>query len=295
MSCGSRGLLSLKYDVWTSNVVSYDESTGAVINNADDNSINTEPFRYVSPINGQTYEGTDGYQALFVDELRSGLSGERPLRRLELTFGTHLFQPPKRVPGVFASNPFYLASATTAKVTGFSNPNCAGPGVPSGQQGVQINFTGALFQPPALRLSQNGNSYLKHTPWDSSDFDSAARLIEPMKNITIYSAYRQVLPTWLIGDLDPETTETEISIGSDVEATLFPLVNGSGIGGGAKKTLAFTDRAVANDSWKIVIDEFDSTNAVFFQNLDLMLNSEIGSSDSEYLTDIQLWIGWAYK
>jgi hypothetical protein len=289
VSCPDTGLLSFKYDLFSTNKIIYDDD-GNPINNSD-----TTAYEYYSFFDEILYEGSKAYQARFRDNIRNSISVVGGVRKLNLVFGTDLFPRPTSEFGQYASNPFYLQSAKTSKVIGFSNPNCSGQGMPTDQQGIQINITGNMFGGPRVELKQLGNSFLKHTAWENTDFDENRRLIDPLKNITVYSSYQQILPSWLIGDIDPASLEKEEKIGSDVTAILTALVNGAGSGN--TKTLSFTDRSVANDMWVLEINELEhSDNEVFFDQLELMLNEPVSDSPmAEFLTDIQLRVGWNYS
>ncbi|MDR4504180.1 MAG: hypothetical protein MRK01_05205 [Candidatus Scalindua sp.] len=286
-SCGERGVLSLKYDVMVPTLVSYDVNGKPL-----DGGVNSEEtFQYLDPLNGQFYKGVRAYQAVFREFLRKGLTKQNNFRKLNLTFGTDLFPRHSNL-GIFSSNPFYVASATTAKVIGFSNSNCTSGNV----QGIQLNLVGSLgiSQNPRVRVSQLGNSYLKHTAWTINDFNNQRRLINPLRNMRVFSAYKQILPTWLIGDIK-STTIKERPISNKVETVFRALINNADVPGG--RSLAFTDRSVANDRWEIVIDEFESSvNSEFFNKLEEMLNSQVSQNpSSEFLTDIQIKFGWAYR
>ena len=290
-SCQSRGLLSLKYDVLVPTAASYGVSgqptTGGVTSEG--------LFRFQDPISGVIYEGSRAYQARFRKALKDGFNsaGGAGNRSLKLVFATDLL-PRKAEAGVVGTNPFYLKTAVSSKITGFQNPNCLGIGVAENAQGIQINLTGSLpINSPFMRLAQRGNSYLKHTAWVNSDFDAQNKLLDPLKKVNIYSSYQQLMPTWLIDDINPGTV-TEATIGSDVSAVAQTLKNGQGPGG---KILAFTDRSVANDRWELLIEENEhANNTAFFDKLELMFNSEVPTNPSDdFLTDIQLWTGWVYR
>lgn len=290
-ACPEVGMLSLKYDVFCPTRVQY-SGTGQPTEGGVENEVD---YRYTDPTTGIEYSGKRAYLAAFRDTLRQGLEGSRPTRKLTLVFATDLFPRLGEV-GYTGYNPFYVASARNAKIAGFTDSSCAGPGVPENAQGVQVNLTGdlSLTHHPRVKLGQMGNSYLKHSQWGGVDFDQEGRLIDPLGKLTVYSSYRQELPSWLVGDTyDPNDRERE-TIGSDVYAVFTVLLNGLGPAG---KTLAFTDRAVANDRWELRIDELEaSANTQFFDKLQIMLNSPVPSDVStEFLTDIQLWIGWAYR
>lgn len=288
-SCPNRGLLSLKYDILAPTPVLF-ENDGVP---AADGVNGEETFRYRDVRTGTIYAGREAYQAMFRDALREGLSEENGVKTLRLVFGTDLY-PPKTDVTQAASNPFYVKSATNAKVIGFANPNCSGVGVPNDSQGIQVNLTGNLnVSSPFIKLAQRGNSYLKHTAWENEDFDSDNRLIDPLKNLTVYSSYEQVLPSWLITDVDPGSNETEERIGSDVVAVFQALRNGQGPAG---KALSFTDRSVANDRWELKIEANESAdNFIFLNRLEQMLQTAEPDPSADFLTDIQLWIGWNYR
>jgi hypothetical protein len=287
IECPERGLLSLKYDVFVPSIVNY---------SGDEIDVQyAEDYRYLDKQTGIIYKGLSAYQALFRNILRSGLSGVYPKRVLKITFSTDLF-PRYATENIIGDNPFYTANGTSAKIIGFTNANCSGSGTVSNIQGIQVNMTGQLdiAKAPRVSLSQTGNSYLKHSSWKPTDFDESGKLIHPLQAVNIYSAYRQVLPTWLIGDFDSSMIQDEI-IGNNVIAVFRALKNGQGPAG---KTLEFTDRSVANDYWILSINEIeDSAHKEFFDNLEAMLNSLLSenSIQTEFLTDIQLWIGWAYR
>lgn len=300
-SCPERGLLSLKYDVVVPTTADYaDESSPAPESSA---------YSYKDPVDGREYEGLQAYQAAFRAALREGFSGVSPSRRLEITFGTHLL-PPLATENMTSSNPFYLASARNAKILGFENPNCQGQGVTPNLQGIQVNITGETTYYPRVRLEMAGNSYLRHRVWGPGDFDGEGHLIDPMRAINVYSSYQQILPSWLSEDIGVKAAETPVTkkkdddcpegcdcIGSNVAAVFTALVNGGGPSGGSPKTLAFTDRAVANDRWVLSINEWEATaNRNFLAGLEAMLNSPMPEDPSDdFITDIQLWIGWAYR
>lgn len=289
-ACQARGLLSLKYDVFASTNVLYDANGNPYPGGVTSEGL----FRFRDPDNGVVYEGARGYQALLRKVLRDGLSGQAGSRKLTLVFATDLF-PRKSENGVVGSNPFYLKSAVSSKVTGFQNPNCLGTGVPDNAQGIQVNLTGAIaINSPFIKLAQRGNSYLKHTQWDDTDFNAQGKLNDPLKKINVYSSYQQLLPSWLIDDINPTTTSSEARIGSDVTAVFQTLRNGQGPAG---KALAFTDRSVANDRWEFIIEENENANnSVFFDKLEQMLNTDVPLNPTDdFLTDIQLWTGWAYR
>ncbi|MBF0451365.1 MAG: hypothetical protein HQK75_11735 [Candidatus Magnetomorum sp.] len=287
IECPERGLLSLKYDVFVPSLVNYGSDTIEIDNESD--------YRYLDRKTGILYQGGTAYQALFRNVLRRGLSGTNSKRTLKISFSTDLF--PRYASGnVIGDNPFFSASGTSAKIIGFTNQNCSGPGIFSNVQGIQVNMTGKLdiINGPRIELAQMGNAYLKHSSWKSDDFDDNANLIQPLQAINVFSAYRQVLPTWMIGDLIETDIQEEI-IGSNVHAVIRALRNGQGPAG---KSLEFTDRSVANDYWVLTINEIeDGANTQFFNQLDAMLESPLSEDtiQNEFLTDIQLWIGWAYR
>jgi hypothetical protein len=287
IECPERGLLSLKYDVFVPSIVNYGNDQIEIPNESN--------YRYLDKQSGIVYQGKTAYQAMFRNVLRRGFSGTNSKRTLKIAFSTDLF--PRYAGGtVIGDNPFFSASGTSAKIIGFTNQNCSGPGIISNIQGIQINMTGKLdiTNGPKITLAQMGNAYLKHSSWKSEDFDENANLIDPLQKINIYSAYRQVLPTWLIGDIEATDFQEEI-IGSNVQAVIRVLRNGQGPAG---KTLEFTDRSVANDYWVLTINEIeDSANTLFFNQLEEMLETPLSeeSIQNEFLTDIQLWIGWAYR
>ena len=290
-SCQSRGLLSLKYDILVSTATNFDASGKPVPGGVTSEGV----FRFQDPSSGVIYEGAQAYQARFRQALKDGYNraGGVGNRSLKLVFATDLL-PRKAEAGVVGTNPFYLKSAVSSKITGFQNPNCLGIGVAENAQGIQLNLTGGLgINAPFMRLSQRGNSYLKHSAWTASDFNAQNKLINPLVKVNIYSSYQQLLPTWLIDDINPGAV-TEATIGSDVSAVAQTLRNGQGPGG---KILAFTDRSVANDHWELLIEENESSNnSAFFEKLEQMLGSEIPADPSnDFLTDIQLWTGWAYR
>ncbi len=290
-SCQSRGLLSLKYDILVSTATNFDASGKPVTGGVTSEGV----FRFQDPSSGVIYEGAQAYQARFRQALKDGYNraGGVGNRSLKLVFATDLL-PRKAEAGVVGTNPFYLKSAVSSKITGFQNPNCLGIGVAENAQGIQINLTGGLgINAPFMRLSQRGNSYLKHSAWTTSDFNAQNKLINPLAKVNIYSSYQQLIPTWLIDDINPGAV-TEATIGSDVSAVAQTLRNGQGPGG---KILAFTDRSVANDHWELLIEENESSNnSAFFEKLEQMLGSEIPADPSnDFLTDIQLWTGWAYR
>lgn len=290
VECPSRGLLSLKYDIITPTMVGFE---------ADGQTGDTDTaFRFSDPETGTVYEGALAYQAAFRNVLRQGLSGTSPFRQLRIVFSTDLFPRAYLGNDTSGSNPFFDASTTTAKIVGFTDLNCSGPGMSANVQGIQVNMTGKLdvSTMPTLSFSQSGNSYLKHTKWTIADFDTNGMLINPLKNITVYSAYTQTLPTWLVQDVEMSGTKPDAEterIGSKVTAAIQSLRNGTGTGGVAK-TLYFTDRSVANDRWELIIDEFaKAENRTFINKVAQMLASPVSTTD--FLTDIQLWIGWAYR
>lgn len=292
IACPVRGLLSLKYDVLVPTIVQYGTD-----GNPTESGVDKEAhYRYMDQFSGQTYEGVQAYQAVFRNVLRQGLKGtkENENRTLTLVFSTDLF-PRNPSEGFIGDNPFYIASARNAKIIGFTNSSCTGPGLEENVQGIQINMTGKMDEVngPWIRLAQLGNSYLKHTQWSEENFDEHGQLIDPLKSITVYSAYKQILPTWLIGDIDHSSSEQE-EIGNSVLAVFLALRNGQGSAG---KTLAFTDRSVANDRWELQIwEKENAANITFLNKIEEMLNSPIPESPSEdFLTDIQLWVGWAYR
>ena len=291
-SCQSLGLLSFKYHVLVSTATFFaangQPSAGGVTSEG--------VFRFQDPSSGVIFEGARAYQARFRQALRDGLNiaGGIGNRSLKLVFATDLM-PRKSEAGVVGTNPFYLKTAVSSKITGFQNPNCLGTGVPVNAQGIQINLTGSLpVNSPFIRLAQRGNSYLKHSAWVNSDFDSQNKLLDPLAKINVYSSYQQLMPTWLIDDINPGSTTTEATIGSDVSALAQTLQSGQGPGG---KILEFTDRSVANDRWDLLIEENEhSNNTAFFDKLEQMLNSEVPVKESaDFLTDIQLWTGWVYR
>lgn len=290
VACPVRGLLSLKYDILVPTIVQYGTDGSPTESGVDKEA----HYRYIDPSSGQTYEGAQAYLAVFRNVLRQGLKGTKPMRTLTLVFSTDLF-PRNPSEGFIGDNPFYIASARNAKIIGFTNSSCTGPGLEKNVQGIQINMTGKMDEVngPWIRLAQIGNSYLKHTQWSEEDFDEHGQLIDPLKSITVYSAYKQILPTWLIGDIDHSSSEQE-EIGNSVLAVFQGLRNGQGPAG---KTLAFTDRSVANDRWEITIQDIEeAANIVFLDKIEEMLNSPIPESlNEDFLTDIQLWIGWAYR
>ena len=290
-SCQSRGLLSLKYDILVSTATNFDASGKPVAGGVTSEGV----FRFQDPSSGVIYEGAQAYQARFRQALKDGYNraGGVGNRSLKLVFATDLL-PRKAEAGVVGTNPFYLKSAVSSKITGFQNPNCLGIGVAENAQGIQINLTGGLgINAPFMRLSQRGNSYLKHSAWTTSDFNAQNKLINPLAKVNIYSSYQQLIPTWLIDDINPGAV-TEATIGSDVSAVAQTLRNGQGPGG---KILAFTDRSVANDHWELLIEENESSNnSAFFEKLEQMLASDIPANPADdFLTDIQLWTGWAYR
>ena len=290
-SCQSRGLLSLKYDILVSTATNFDASGKPAPGGVTSEGV----FRFQDPSSGLIYEGAQAYQARFRQALKDGYNraGGVGNRSLKLVFATDLL-PRKAEAGVVGTNPFYLKSAVSSRITGFQNPNCLGIGVAENAQGIQINLTGGLgINAPFMRLSQRGNSYLKHSAWTTSDFNAQNKLINPLAKVNIYSSYQQLIPTWLIDDINPGAV-TEATIGSDVSAVAQTLRNGQGPGG---KILAFTDRSVANDHWELLIEENESSNnSAFFEKLEQMLGSEIPADPSnDFLTDIQLWTGWAYR
>ncbi|MFK8030231.1 MAG: hypothetical protein AB8G18_08315 [Gammaproteobacteria bacterium] len=303
-SCGSQSQISMKNDIFASHPVFYDPVTGDETGTAD-----IGVFEYYSSHEGRTFTGAVARAVLFRDELRRNLRGDLDddgdliNRTLEIRFNTNLFPPQLDSPEFRATNPFYLKSAKTAKITGFENPNCGGDG---SSPGIQIDFltdtvfvdpvTGAQANAPAVRIFQEGNSYLKHTGWDADDFtdSSQSQLEEPMENLTVFTAYEQLLPTWLIGDINTGSSLVERTIGSAVSDTIIGLISGSEVGEGPNRSLAFTDRSVANDAWRIVIEESDSTNDQFFAALQNMLDAPI-EEIPQFLNDIQLDIGWASR
>ncbi len=301
-SCPERGLLSLKYDVVVPTLAqSYDDEGNATPQAGG--------FTYRDPVDGREYGGAQAYQAAFRTFLRESFSGASPLRKLEITFGTHLM-PPLTTENLTGDNPFYVGSARNAKIVGFQNTDCLGQGVTPNVQGVQVNITGDTTFYPRIQLQMAGNSYLRHSVWGPGDFDGEGHLIDPMSAINVYSSYQQILPSWLSEDIgvkaaEPPTTEKEDDdcpegcdcIGSDVVAVFTALVNSDGPSGSSPKTLAFTDRAVANDRWILSINEWETTaNRNFLAGLEAMLNSPMPEDPSEdFATDIQIWMGWAYR
>ncbi len=300
VECPDRGVLSLKYDIYAPTVVTYSSATGNPIAGGVDSEAD---YRYMDPSSGEIYEGARAYQAAFRAALRAGLRGQRPNRILTLSFATDLFRrvPAQDESAVVGNNPFGI-DVESAKIVGFQPANCAGQGVRPNTQGIQLNFTGGfdgLDQQPVIRIAQRGNSYLKHSEWIiETDPDSGALSIaDPWKSITVYSAYEQLMPTWLIGDIGAGTGEEE-TIGSDVEAELAPLINGQNFGTKVTvKTNKFTDRAVANDRWELLISDFTAgANIGFLDEIENMLDSPVPASPAtDFITDVQLWIGWAYR
>ncbi|MFO0794929.1 MAG: hypothetical protein U0586_12825 [Candidatus Brocadiaceae bacterium] len=289
-SCGERGLLSFKYDVLVPALVNYSNNGQPVEGGVS----GEDYYRYLDPLSGKLYEGKKAFQAVFRNFLHQGITGTIPNRALKLVFATDLYPRYFDSYGMGGNNPFFFLEGNTAKIIGFSDSNCDGPGVEDNVQGIQVNLTGTLNSSDVKRLSlaQRGNSYLNHMPWsvDDSDFDDNGMLINPLNKVTVYSSYKQIIPTWLIGDIASGTSTAENVIGSDVIGSFRPLVNGADGG----KTLVFTDRSVANDRWELVI--LEPQNRSFFIKLDNMLASPIPEDPSEdFLTDIQLWIGWAYR
>lgn len=305
-SCESQAKLSLKNDVFATHPIFYDPVTGDETGSAD-----TGVFEYYSSHEGMTFTGDEARTVLFRDEIRRNLRGDLDEngnlinRTLEIRFGTNLFPPPPDSAEFRAINPYYLKSSKTAKILGFQNPNCGGN---ASVQGIRIDFrtatgfsdpaTAAQVLAPAVKIYQEGNSYLKHTGWEASDFvdpSSQTQLRDPLANLTVYTAYEQLLPTWLIGDINTGSVLTDSTIGSAVSDTIFGLIGGStNGGGGTKRSLAFSDRSVANDAWRIVIEESDATNDQFFSALQNMLDAPPGAIP-QFLLDIQLEIGWASR
>jgi len=289
--CPLRGILSLKYDVFAPTIVSYDDK-GLPTNSGIHNE---EYYHYSDPITGMIYQGTKAYQVMFRNALRNGLTGIEPKRTLQLFFSTDLFPRPHSE-GIVSENPFYLATATNAKIVGFTNFNCEGQGFLENVQGIQVNLTGSINDNsrPFIKIAQLGNSYLKHSQWTIEDLDEKNQPINPLKFMTVYSTYQQLLPTWLIGDINNSTQNQESMIGSAVRSSLVPLIKGQGP---SKKVLEFTDRSVANDRWELTIHEWDkASNINFFDELEKMLSCPVDEfPHNEFLTDIQLWIGWAYR
>ena len=283
-SCTTKGTLSLKYDLLADTFATFDTSGEPVtVDNGGENQ-----FFFRDPASGALYTGELAYQALFRQALREGLTTRADGKRvLRLTFSTHL-APNNNQSSYIGSNPYYVKSAITAKISGFTHGGCDGVGVPPGAQGIQVNLVGSITTNPYVRLAQMGNSYLKHSAWTSAEPENG-RLLE---KLTVWSQYEQLLPTWLISDLG--VVANEQTIGSKVSDLFQTLKNGLGPGG---KSLAFTDRSVANDRWELVIEEDEAApNAVFIKGLVDMLAKPIPvDPNKDYLKDIQLWVGWVFR
>ncbi len=84
-------------------------------------------------------------------------------------------------------------------------------------------------------------------------------------------------------------------IDSTVAGDTLPAMNGAAMGSSAPSTtFNFTDRAVANDRWELIITSIGSDP--FMEALEAMLESPVPVSPlSDFVTDIQLWVGWAHR
>jgi hypothetical protein len=301
LTCQGQARLSLKYDIFARAAAQYDA-------NGNPSNISGEgDFRYQDLRTGALYAGAQGYQALFRDQLRQAYTRDANGNGiLRLTFGTdHI--PGSAYNGGSTRNPFFKMASVNAKITGFNNGNCGSSEV----QGVSVNLTGGLgVTPPNLLLRQTGSAYIKHTGWKSTDFKNGRLAVDPLASMTAYSSYCQTFPNWMLGDIDAQRARTPAlkalalaeqaacdgadQIGDDVKGYVYPYLNGQKPGEGAAKTLGFTDRSVANDRWELEINETEAP--AFFQKLDAMLAADVPANPStDFLTDIQLLVGWAHK
>jgi len=299
-SCPGRGILSLKYDVVVPTLLmsNFDASgqppDGAVEGESD--------YKYRDPQTGEILQGARAYQGAFREFLHRSLSGTRGNRILRLVFATDLYR--RRSSGsADASNPFEL-DAVRAKITGFDVQDCGGVGTVPNVQGIQVDFTGNIptaSKAPALTVQQSGNSYVKHSKWVVDSI--TGKIKDPWKSLRVYSAYKQLLPVWLASDIDQSASEpmdggSQMEIGSEVISEEFsPLLNGLNGGNLSTKTRAFTDRSVANDHWELVLkDTSDTYTEKFLDSVQAMLDKTVSDPASDdFLTDIELWIGWSYK
>jgi hypothetical protein len=128
--------------------------------------------------------------------------------------------------------------------------------------------------------------------------DATGTWIIPNKSLTVYSAYQQLVPAWLISNLNGASGSQPETIGSQViSPPTVPLLNGSNSSTFDPRISSFADRSVANDHWELVITEVagETENTAFLDDLQQMLAQPIPDDPStDFLTDIQLWIGWAY-
>ncbi len=292
-SCPQRGILSVKYDVIVPTEVKYEASEGSIVlNNVD----NESTYRYYDSNDSILYEGAKAYQAAFRAALRNSLSTDYGTQIFKLVFSTDLFarEPANDTSTINGFNPFG-ADVVNAKIVGFQHSACAGTGVIPNVQGVRVNFVGTFVDinnAPEIEIYQKGNSYLKHTRFLLDRDPLTGRIKDPWKSISVYSAYEQLMPTGLLGIVN----ETGELISSSVGGIICPLLNQNAVGASLSTvSLDFTDRSVANDHWEIIIRD-EGVSHVFFEKLVTALNNPMPQNPNEdFLTDIQLWIGWAHK
>ncbi len=292
VSCPELAVLSLKYDYFSSTRVDSFDETGMPIG-VD----NEGAFTFIDPASGERYDGARAYQAAFRAALRNGwqskVSGTTPIRTLRLVFSTDLFPVagPNAANTFRARNPF-AADVINGKIVGFVEGRCTGQ---AENMGIRVNITGNfgdVNDPPRVTVRQVGNSFVKHSRY--INLDTLEVVDNLWESIAVYSAYEQRMASWTTLPNGNVVSSFEV-IDSTVAGDTLPAMNGAAMGSSAPSTtFNFTDRAVANDRWELIITSIGSDP--FMEALEAMLESPVPVSPlSDFVTDIQLWVGWAHR
>jgi hypothetical protein len=311
-SCPERTVLSLRYHIisQTPTIVNPEtgkllidrnvkQSVGALEDCDGDGAVDVDDyFRYYDTSRGDFVCGEEARRARMYDFLDSSLDRRGDLV-LEFEFSTDLFLRQYSLNGddnlLGIENPLFTNTALRSQtLSGFTPANCA---TGSARHGVSINILGRGiptsspgFGNMTMELAQVGTMY-QRSGSPSITFNPAKQLF----GMIAYPTYPQVLPIQfrLTG---AETEIQRITVPGSRTAQITPRINGQPASD-QRLSLLFTDRAVANDRWRVRIDwnQHITSRAFLLKLRDALDEHADNKSGFDYVEDFEFRLGWVAK